>query len=128
MLDHTHLVQAKCDLIGSFDREPLGLILFLAYPIPCLKVTEFDAQNIVLCGLCESGLYQGSVPLLGLMINKVPHLHCCVNTWFENWWAGQPPVVTNLDALPITNRPYRSLKDEVSCRQQTTPHKGWVST
>ena len=44
-----HLVQAKWDLIGSSDREPLGLILFPVYPIPCLKVTEFDAQNI-LCG------------------------------------------------------------------------------
>ena len=72
MLDHTHLVQAKCDLIGSSNREPLGLILFLAYPIPCLKVAKFNARNIVLCRLCESGLYQGSVPLLGLMINKVP--------------------------------------------------------
>ena len=82
-----------------------ALFSFQTNSVLRLEIAKSEAEDIFLCGLHESVLYQRSVPLIGLVVNKVSHLHRRVYPRFEEWWAGQPPVITDVDALSITNLP-----------------------
>ena len=105
MLAPTTVIQTKGNKVGKPDCEALGFVFFPTYSVQCLGIAKSDAEDIFLCGLHESVLYQRPVPLIGLLVNKVSHLQGHVSTRFKEWWAGQPLVITDVDALPITNLP-----------------------
>ena len=83
MLNSYLLVQTNGHVIGCFNREFLGFVFIPVELISCPCVTELNAQNIVLSGLHEGGLYQGSIPLHGVMVDEVPHFQCSVGIWLE---------------------------------------------
>ena len=73
-------VQTQGHLIGSLNRKFPGFVFFPVEFVSCPCVTELKTQNIILCILHESGLYQGTIPLHGVMVDEVPHFQGSVST------------------------------------------------